>query len=93
MIFERRAGEMLKETEKNPGVRGNIQDQITGSNTVLPPVDVPTLEDLGISKMQSHRWQLEAGRLASQGDNQIIRGNNIVTSEIKTLKDYGITKI
>lgn len=45
--------------EKNPGVRGNIQDQVTGSNKVLPPDDL-TLSDLGIGKMESHRWQLIA---------------------------------
>lgn len=46
---ERKAGEMLAGMEKNPG--GG--DQSTG-NGVLP---VPRLEDLGIDKMQSSRWQ------------------------------------
>lgn len=49
---ERKAGEMLAGMEKNPG--GG--DQSTG-NGVLP---VPRLEDLGIDKMQSSRWQREA---------------------------------
>ena len=49
---ERRAGELLAVMEKNPG--GG--DRITG-NGVLP---VPSLDDLGIDKMQSSRWQREA---------------------------------
>jgi hypothetical protein len=47
---ERRAGELLAEMEKNPGTR-------YGSCIVQPP---PTLEELGIEKTQSHRWQAEA---------------------------------
>jgi hypothetical protein len=43
---------MLALMEKNPG--GG--DQSTG-NGVLP---VPSLDDLGIDKMQSSRWQREA---------------------------------
>ena len=39
--------------EKNPGTR-------LGGNIVLPPDDTPTLSDLGITKMQSSRWQLES---------------------------------
>lgn len=50
---ERRAGELLKETEKNTGTR-------LGGNVVLPPDDRPTLEDMGVTKMQSSRWQTMA---------------------------------
>lgn len=57
---ERRAGEMLAEMEKNPGTKGQlIGPGIIGGNTMQPPT-IPKLEDLGISKMQSHRWQIEA---------------------------------
>jgi phage N-6-adenine-methyltransferase len=67
---ERKAGEMLAEMQKNPG--GG--DQSTG-NGVLP---VPRLDELGIDKMQSSRWQKEAavddqtfeGYLASCRDEQ-----------------------
>jgi hypothetical protein len=45
---ERKAGEMLAGMEKNPGTRNE-----PGGNSVLPP----KLEDLGIDKMQSSRWQ------------------------------------
>jgi hypothetical protein len=36
--------------EKNPGTR------LVGSNIVLPP-KIPTYKELGIEKMESHRWQ------------------------------------
>lgn len=49
---ERRAGEMLAEMEKNPGGNPNQLDE----QTSYPP----TLNELGISKFQSHHWQLEA---------------------------------
>ena len=58
---ERRAGEMLKEMEKNPGVKmDGSKPGFIGGNIMQPPIDAPTLSDLGISKIQSHRWQLEA---------------------------------
>lgn len=47
---ERRLGELLAEMEKNPGTR------LLGGHTMLPP-ETPTLAELGIAKMQSHRWQ------------------------------------
>jgi phage N-6-adenine-methyltransferase len=47
---ERKAGEMLAAMEKNEGNK-------FGGNTMLPP---PSLDDLGIDKMQSSRWQREA---------------------------------
>lgn len=50
---ERRAGAMLKEMEKNEGGRPteNRSQVATGF------VDAPTLDDLGLSKSQSSRWQ------------------------------------
>ena len=36
--------------EKNRGVR-------LGGCTMQPPDDTPKLSDLGIEKIQSHRWQ------------------------------------
>lgn len=50
---ERRAGEMLAEMEKHQGGRPNQSHDVTSS--------VATLADLGIEKMQSHRWQRVAG--------------------------------
>ena len=48
---ERKAGELLKVTEK---ARGGQPYQSTGR--ILKPVE-PTLSDIGISKSQSSRWQ------------------------------------
>lgn len=50
---ERRAGVILAEMEKNKGARGKgvrFRDE-----------SAPTLADLGISQVQSHRWQKIAG--------------------------------
>jgi hypothetical protein len=49
---ERRAGEMLREADKNEGGNPNLLHDETGSP--------PTLDELGISRIQSHRWQAEA---------------------------------
>ena len=50
MLAERRCGELLRDMDKNPGVR------MSGSNIVLPP-ETPTLANLDIAPMQSSRWQ------------------------------------
>jgi len=51
---ERRAGEMLGDME-----RVQPSDVLLRGNTTQPR-ERPTLSDLGISKIQSHRWQQEA---------------------------------
>jgi hypothetical protein len=53
---ERRAGEMLGERDKAPG--GQPYQVANSTGNMMKPVE--TLEELGISKIQSHRWQLEA---------------------------------
>jgi hypothetical protein len=60
-MVERRTGEMLAEMEKHPG-------QLFRGNTMQPREDSPKLEDLGISRIQSHRWQLEASLPGSKGN-------------------------
>lgn len=45
---EGRLGEMLAEMEKSPV-------QLYRGNMVSPREDIPTYDELGISKMQSHR--------------------------------------
>lgn len=57
---ERRAGQLLLEMEKNPGTRGEGRPRRDGTkirrsadSTALPP----KLEDIGISKDQSSKWQ------------------------------------
>jgi len=51
---ERRAGELLQETDKNGG--GRLKKT---SNTMLQ-VALPTLVELGLTRMQSSRWQAVA---------------------------------
>ena len=47
-----RAGEMLRDSEKNKGAATPLHDERA--------LDIPKLADLGISEIQSHRWQVEA---------------------------------
>lgn len=55
-VAERRAGEMLKEEDirQKPGEYKKLHDV-----TFYPK---PSLEELGITKIQSHRWQLEGDK-------------------------------
>jgi hypothetical protein len=48
---ERRLGEILHDMPKNEGTR------TIGRNSVIPPNDTPRLADLGISRVESSRWQ------------------------------------
>lgn len=59
---ERRAGELLAEMEKAKGNAGTMAGRDSSGGFILKPPegDAPTLADLGISKSQSHRWQIEA---------------------------------
>ena len=52
---ERRAGELLADTEKNKGARGSgsNQHEVRSRDATAPP----TLSDLNINKSQSSRWQ------------------------------------
>ncbi len=46
-----KGGRLLRETERNKGT-------ILGGNIVLQPGDEPTLEELNLSRMMAHRWQV-----------------------------------
>jgi hypothetical protein len=67
---ERRAGELLREMEKNKGTRGTGDANVgksTGGRDNRPPVDPALkLSDLGITKDQSSRWQ----KLAAMPEKQ-----------------------
>jgi len=64
---ERRAGELLREMDKNKGTRGAGNPDFLGGRDVRPPSDpAPKLSDLGITKDQSSRWQ----KLAAMPEKQ-----------------------
>jgi site-specific DNA-methyltransferase (adenine-specific) len=52
LLAERKAGELLRDMPKDRGGRPSE----TGNGS-LPVSSQPTLDQLGITKMQSHRWQ------------------------------------
>ncbi len=55
----RRAGEMLAELPKNEGSKGQLISRgvIGGIHPYTANNDTPTLADIGITKMQSSRFQ------------------------------------
>jgi hypothetical protein len=56
---ERRAGQLLLEMEKNPGRRGAGRPRKDGTKrrSGVPTAYPPTLDQIGISKDQSSKWQ------------------------------------
>jgi len=81
---ERRAGEILQETERNPGIK------MAGGNIVLPPEDAPPkLEDIGITKIQSSRWQATASLPEEVFEKHIIE----TKCDGKELTSSGVLKI
>lgn len=88
---ERRAGEMLKKTEFNKGAQGLIQQHLTGSPIMEPPVELPKLADLGITKTQSYRWQLEA-EIPEEKFEQFIAETKAVADELTSKAVLGIAQ-
>jgi hypothetical protein len=54
---ERRAGELLREVEKNKGTRGQGRPQKGGRGERPPKDATPKLSDVGVTKDQSSKWQ------------------------------------
>jgi hypothetical protein len=54
---ERRAGELLRDMEKNKGTRGDGRPKKGGSSARPPKDTTPKLSELDINKSQSSRWQ------------------------------------
>jgi hypothetical protein len=78
---------MLEKTELQDG--GDASKARSHDVTELPP----KLCDLGITKMQSHRWQLSTSVLGEQvtaGNPQFFDDQRIVTPK---LKDLGISEV
>jgi N6-adenosine-specific RNA methylase IME4 len=57
MRAERRAGELLREMEKNKGARGGGEKDAPRGRLVKPRDTTPKLSDLRVTKSQSSRWQ------------------------------------
>ena len=75
---ERRAGEMMRDMEKNTGNKG----QFTGSTIVVPPAP-PTLADMGISKNESSRWQKLAA-VSNEKFEEAVAAAKEVAGEVTT---------
>lgn len=80
---ERKAGQLLSETEKNPGVRH------AGGNTMLPPAERPRLQDLGVTKKQSSDWQ----RMATVPDEVFEAHVQEVAAADKPLTTAGVVEV
>jgi hypothetical protein len=73
MRAEIRAGELLREMEKNKGARSQLKGGVpVGDRAPKPPRDtVPTLKDLGVTKSQSSRWQKVAALPKDEQEEKI----------------------
>ena len=84
---ERRAGEMLKEREKHPP--GPSREDRSHDGTQLYP---PRLEELGITKNQSSRWQLIASIPEQDFERRVeslkTSAKELTSNEILSLAGY-----
>ena len=86
---ERRAGELLKEADKNPGGQAEHESYRSHDVTTRPP----KLSDIGINKVQSSRWQLEwelPKQLYDEYCQKVLsEGKKELTSEVKETRQRG----
>ena len=84
---ERRAGQLLSDMEKNPGTRGEGRPRKDGSKirrSGCATANPPTLEEIGVSKDQSSKWQrlamlvddatFERALIQARGKNEELTG-------------------
>jgi len=71
---ERKMGEMLKATELNPGTRPSKRD---GGTMLLPPSDVTTLAELGVTKRESSEAQFLAA-LPAEDFEEVATGDKTI---------------
>ena len=77
---ERRAGEMMRDTEKNKGLKGSI---VSGTSVVPVRDNTPTLADMGISKNESSRWQKLAA-VSNEKFEEAVAAAKEVAGEVTT---------
>jgi N6-adenosine-specific RNA methylase IME4 len=79
MRAERRAGELLREMEKNKG-GGERGVGRRGRNAVAANDRIPRLSDLGVSKTQSSRWQQLANLNAEAFETRVVAARRKATN-------------
>jgi N6-adenosine-specific RNA methylase IME4 len=80
MRAERRAGELLREMEKNKGARGGGQKDAPRGRVVKPRDTTPKLSDLGVTKTQSSNWQRLADLDAEAFEAQVVAARKKATN-------------
>lgn len=72
---EIRMGELLRETDRAKGTRGQLQgNPLLGGDIMIPPKHEPTLSDLGLTKRESSEAQLLAS-LPEEKQEAVIAGD------------------
>ena len=85
---QRRAGEILDGMQKAKGARGKIQEHLSGGISLLPPEDPPpTYADLGIDRMDAHRWQTIAA-MPEEHFESLIAATKSADKELTTAGMY-----
>ena len=78
---ERKAGQLLAQTQKSKGTRGQLKGRrSSGGRNIRPPEKTPTLRELGITKDQSSQWQ-QLGKMRQDEFDVAIGTADVPTTE------------
>lgn len=91
--MERKAGELLKEQDKNKGAQGQLagRDSSGDLRLVQPEDKAPKLADLGINRNQSSRWQRIAD-IPDEAFDSFIETSKEAKEEITTARALTLLK-
>jgi phage N-6-adenine-methyltransferase len=89
MRAEIRAGELLREMDKNEGTRSQGRPKKGGNSQRPPKYEPPKLSDLGVSKMQSSRWQKLAALPKEEQEAKIEQAKRKAEMAIDGIKPNG----